>query len=309
MELKFLDSISGKLIFALASRQGMMTIGRSSGCDVVIPGCYSTVSSHHATIRDTGNSIEITDGDGHKPSTNGLFINGIKQASGSWTAVNPGTTIYLGKPGHAESILLEIGPPVRSAESGGDTPHGAGRAPRSITPLAGLGLKGTQNHAPERHWGSSVSDAMQRRLILIDQYLAQGYSLQKGLGAFPFFIGSGGRKHQISILKNPAGFSWIAFFFPFAVCAQIREWSFFYVISIVETISTLIAVVTGHDGGAAVGTAISIMYGIYFPYLRWIALDRNIPENPVGLSILLGIALTVLAALPSFAITYYSAIG
>ena len=76
MELKFLDSITGNPFAGHHSREGMMTIGRSSRCDVVIPARDSKVSSHHATMSSIVDSLDILDSEGHRLSTSWMFIDG-----------------------------------------------------------------------------------------------------------------------------------------------------------------------------------------------------------------------------------------
>ncbi len=307
MELKFLDPTTGKPIAEHNSREGTITIGRSSGCDVVIPARYSNISSLHATISSTGDLLDIIDGDGHIPSTNGLFINGCKQATGIWLGLTPGMNISFGKPELPTSVKLDIntnsGIPALSQSM-----HSGSEVPRK-TPSS----EGVSEHFHTVHMDQAsdnkVSEAMKLRLTAIDEHLSHGYTLQKDFGAFPVLIGSDNRRHNISIIKNPAGFSWIAFFFPFAVCTQIREWSYFYVSSIVFIIAALIAVSTGYDLSISAGMAISLMYGLYFPYLRHMARARNVREVSNGMSVIIGLLLSVLAAVPSFAIdiaAYYA---
>ena len=73
---------------------------------------------------------------------------------------------------------------------------------------------------------------MKSRLDRIDALISEGYTLNKIWGFYPDLKTSAGKSVDIfgSLfrLAGPAGFSWVAFFFPWAVCVQIREWSFFY---------------------------------------------------------------------------------
>ena len=154
----------------------------------------------------------------------------------------------------------------------------------------------------DRASGNNVSEAMKLRLNAIDEHLSYGYTLQKDFGAFPILIGSDNRRHNIYITENPAGFSWIAFFFPFAVCTQIREWSYFYVSSILGIIAALIADSTGYDPSTGASIALSLMYGVYFPYLRHMARVKNVREVSRGMSVIIGLLLCVLASVPSYVI-------
>ena len=90
----------------------------------------------------------------------------------------------------------------------------------------------------------SISAQMQSRLDRIDALIKEGHTLEKKWGYYPDLKTSSGKSVNIFgplfRLSGPAGFSWIAFFFPWAVCAQIREWSYFYfvcIFSLVETAS------------------------------------------------------------------------
>lgn len=70
--------ITGKPLAAHQSSEGMMIIGRSSRGEVVILAHYSTISGNHATMSPIDDSLEVIDADGHRPSTNCLFINGFR---------------------------------------------------------------------------------------------------------------------------------------------------------------------------------------------------------------------------------------
>jgi len=109
MKLNFLDPISSNSVLVTQTIQGLISIGRRPNCDVVIPNRYSSVSSCHASIRSIGDITEIIDGDGIKPSTNGIFIDGLKIVSGKWHSLKPGMTLSLGNYEQATSITLLLG--------------------------------------------------------------------------------------------------------------------------------------------------------------------------------------------------------
>jgi len=44
------------------------------------------------------------------------------------------------------------------------------------------------------------------------------------------------------------------------------------------------------------------MYGMYFPYLRYMAKEKNVEENSLGFSIVVGLLLAIVAAVPSIVI-------
>ena len=279
MELRFQDPLSGQPIAVLHSGQRTITIGRASSCDVVIPPKYSSVSSCHALINSKHDSFEIMDGDGRRPSTNGLYINGVRQSTGVWLSLKPGMNVSLGRPGLASSITLIVATEARKSLS----PDG-----RSASSLMEQSIgrdEGMPKQSPATYsqgLPNTISEAMRMRLERIDSHLSNGYALHKEPGVFPVFIGNNSRNHSITILDNPAGFSWIAFFFPFAVCTQIREWSYFYMTFVLFTIAAVINVMTKYDPSPAISMGIAVVYGMYYPYFRHMALTRGVKEISRG---------------------------
>ena len=146
----------------------------------------------------------------------------------------------------------------------------------------------------------STSQQMQKRLDKIQGLIDEGYTLEKKFG-FPLLKTSEGKSKPVGGFNSPTGFSWIAFFFPFAVCTKIREWSFFYISAIVFIVISLASLIIdpSYDlvRGATVG--IGVMYGVYYPYLRYLANEKGIEEIPILISILLGLFLSFLCILPS----------
>lgn len=150
----------------------------------------------------------------------------------------------------------------------------------------------------------AISPQMQTRLDSIDALAKNGYTIQKEFGAFPVLTSANGSKKPINIFSNPAGFSWIGFFFPFAVCAQIKEWSYFYVSGSILFLASIVSSVVHVNLSNASSITIAVMYGMYFPYLRYLARERNVEEVSVGLSILIGLLLALVAAIPSIIVDY-----
>ena len=146
----------------------------------------------------------------------------------------------------------------------------------------------------------STSLQMQKRLEKIQGLIDEGYTLEKKFG-FPVLKTSEGKSKPLGGFNSPTGFSWIAFFFPFAVCTQIREWSYFYITAIILIVISLVSLILDPLSdlyrGATVG--IGVMYGFYYPYLRYLANKKGIKDIPILISILLGLFLTFLCALPS----------
>ena len=136
----------------------------------------------------------------------------------------------------------------------------------------------------------AISRQMQARFDKIDSLVENGYSLQKMWGYYPNLVKPS--RESVNIFggffsfSGPAGFSWIAFFFPWAVCAQIREWSFFYFLGIFDLFSTIL--------NLSFNTSSNM-----FPYLRYMASNKGITELPKAASIFLGFTLCIVAAMPA----------
>ena len=73
-------------------------------------------------------------------------------------------------------------------------------------------------------------------------------------------------------------FSWIAFFFPFAVAAQIRHWNYFWLIGTFGFFIELFRLITKLDTLSFQELGIAILYGYWFPYQRWFFKKSNIEE-------------------------------
>lgn len=137
-------------------------------------------------------------------------------------------------------------------------------------------LDGVGNPNKMTAYKGTISPEMKKRLSAIQKILEEGYSLDKILNAFPELKNNSGRSVGPNSFRNPAGFSWVAFFFPFAVCTQIREWSYFYVSGIIYVLTSIISSVIKNDLSNVSNIAISLGYGIFFPYLRYIAVEKEV---------------------------------
>ncbi|MCP9909028.1 hypothetical protein KBZ15_03735 [Cyanobium sp. BA20m-p-22] len=144
----------------------------------------------------------------------------------------------------------------------------------------------------------TVSKEMLARLKAIDKLASQGYQVRKIWDAIPGLVGSSGIDKSV-LVSSPAGFSWIAFFFPFAVCAQIKEWSYFYVAGSLFLAGSVFYRASGWDPSYVISLAIAYQYGFYFPYLRWLSIQNNKPELDKGSSIILGLVLGFACIIPS----------
>ena len=147
----------------------------------------------------------------------------------------------------------------------------------------------------------TISPGMQLKIDKINKLIEEGYTLNKKNG-FIDFRNSSGKTVNIFGFTTPAGFSWIAFFFPFAVCTQIKEWSYFYFTGGVFAVLSIVNVATGFDWSSAGSIAISMTYGYIFPYLRKIASENGITENSKAKSIIIGLFLSIVCVIPSLII-------
>ena len=153
---------------------------------------------------------------------------------------------------------------------------------------------------------------MKIKLDRIDALISEGYTLNKTWGYYPDLKTSSGKSVNIfgSLfrLSGPAGFSWIAFFFPWAVCVQIREWPFFYSLFIFSLFDTILAIF--FEASTSIASLLSLLtcywYACMFPYLRYLAAKRNVNEISKISSILIGFALCLLALTPSLILAFAS---
>ena len=160
-------------------------------------------------------------------------------------------------------------------------------------------IEANQNSAPQKNpQMMTVSKEMLARLEAIDKLTSQGYQVKKIWDAIPTLTSSSGLDKSV-LVSSPTSFSWIAFFFPYAVCAQIKEWSYFYVAGSTYLAGSILYKITGWDPTFIVGLAVSYQYGFYFPYLRWLAIQDKRPELDKTSSIILGLLLSFACVLPS----------
>ena len=150
----------------------------------------------------------------------------------------------------------------------------------------------------------AISLQMQEKLNKIEKLIQSGYTLKKTNFGFVDFRNSSDKPVSIGGLKSPAGFSWIAFFFPFAVCSQIKEWSYFYINGCLFVILSIIHGATGNDLSSYGGIGLGVTYGYMFPYLRKIAKDDGTVDEPRVKFIIIGIFLSIVSVVPSLVIDF-----
>ena len=151
----------------------------------------------------------------------------------------------------------------------------------------------------------ALSPQMKLKMEKIDSLINQGYVLKTQFASlFPNLISPQGKSintYSGRYGDDPlAGFSWIAFFFPFALATQIRHWSYFWLFGIFAfLLDIFVAIPFDIDVNTGLGFAIGIFYGYTFPYQRWLFLKSNKKEIGVFKSIVIGLLLSIVAAIPS----------
>ena len=157
----------------------------------------------------------------------------------------------------------------------------------------------------------SLSTQMQTRVNKIESLIEKGYTLKtEHYDLIPNLTSPNGKKVNINRGMhgdNPLpNFSWIAFFFPFAVAAQIRHWSYFWYAGIVGFIIEAFSLAINSDSVSYAGIVISIFYAYWFPYHRWFFTKNNKEELGIIESILVGFGLSFVAAIPSAILIFSS---
>ena len=151
----------------------------------------------------------------------------------------------------------------------------------------------------------TLSPQMKLKMEKIDSLIDKGYALKTQFGTLiPNLISPQGKSINTFSRRygdDPlSGFSWIAFFFPFALATQIRHWSYFWFVGIIAFIFDIfVAIPFDIDINTGLGIGIGMFYGYTFPYQRWLFLKSNKKEIGVFKSIIIGLLLTIVAAIPS----------
>ena len=149
----------------------------------------------------------------------------------------------------------------------------------------------------------TISSQMQLKIDRIEALIQDGYTLSKTSLGFIDFRNSSGKPVNIigGFKSSPAGFSWAGFFFPFVVCAQIKEWSYFYVVGSFWVIMAIIEGLTQLpiSSNSSAGIPISMLYGYMLPYLRKMAKDNGTVDAPVWLSIFIGSLFSIVCMIPA----------
>mgnify|MGYP001471371462 CR=1 FL=1 len=155
----------------------------------------------------------------------------------------------------------------------------------------------------------AISTQMQERLNKIEFLIKKGYTLKTEFyNLIPKLTSPNGEivntykgSHKDELLPN---FSWIAFFFPFAVAAQIRNWNYFWLVGIFGFLVEMLSLITKLNSLSYAEVAIALLYGYWFPYQRWFFKKSNKEELGKIQSILVGIGLSIVASIPAVILLY-----
>ena len=154
----------------------------------------------------------------------------------------------------------------------------------------------------------AVSSEMKLRLDKIDTLVEKGYIVKtKGVFLFPTLISPQGKVVNAFLRGKYGddalpGFSWIAFFFPFVFATKIRYWKYFLLVGTVGLILSIIESIFNIDLSLTLSIGIPLYYGCYYPFQRWLFVKSNREEIGTTASVLLGILLSIAAAIPSLII-------
>jgi pSer/pThr/pTyr-binding forkhead associated (FHA) protein len=110
MEITVVNSETSKIIGVSSYAEGSTSIkiGRSKKADIVIDERHSSVSSYHLEVCVNNTIIQIKDGMGERPSTNGTYINQLRITSNRWVRISDEQKISLGNPMQRDSIAIKI---------------------------------------------------------------------------------------------------------------------------------------------------------------------------------------------------------
>ncbi len=85
-------------ILRLELKQPRHILGRDrTQADLVVPDNWQVISSYHAVLIKTGQDYQIYDGDGIKPSSNGLFLNYTRITPNTGYTLKDGIELHIGQ--------------------------------------------------------------------------------------------------------------------------------------------------------------------------------------------------------------------
>ena len=78
--------------------------------DLVLPGDWQMISGCHALLRRSGEDYCLYDGDGQKPSTNGIFLNRTRITPSKGYLLKHGAELRIGQNPHNQVTLIYRNP-------------------------------------------------------------------------------------------------------------------------------------------------------------------------------------------------------
>ncbi|MCT7965791.1 ATP-binding cassette domain-containing protein [Laspinema sp. D1] len=135
---------------------------RGSGADLLVPSDWQIIGRAHAVLTKVGSEYHIYDGDGQRPSTNGLFIDRTRITPKEGFLLRDGTQIRIGQNPKDQILLTYINP----------ASAGAPPTVRSLT-LAGRSVVLGRDPACNLQLDAPI---VSRRHAVIDNYTITDYS-------------------------------------------------------------------------------------------------------------------------------------
>jgi ABC transport system ATP-binding/permease protein len=98
-------------VLQLELKHQQHVLGRDrTRADLILPEAWRAVSGVHAVLRQKGDNYWIYDGDGQKPSTNGLFVDRTRITSNDGYCLQNGTAIKIGLDPKNQVLLTYFNP-------------------------------------------------------------------------------------------------------------------------------------------------------------------------------------------------------
>ncbi|MCT7982072.1 ATP-binding cassette domain-containing protein [Laspinema sp. A4] len=135
---------------------------RSSGADLLVPPDWQIIGRAHAVLSKVGSEYHIYDGDGQRPSTNGLFIDRTRITPKEGFLLRDGTQIRIGQNPKDQIFLTYINP----ASAG---------APPTVRSLSLTGRSVVLGRDPSCNLQLDAP-IVSRRHAIIDNYTITDYS-------------------------------------------------------------------------------------------------------------------------------------
>ncbi|MEG3844917.1 FHA domain-containing protein, partial [Microcoleus sp. herbarium14] len=103
-------------VLQLELKQPQHVLGRDrTRADLMLPEAWRAVSGVHAVLRQKGDNYWIYDGDGQKPSTNGLFVDRTRITPNDGYCLQNGTEIKIGLDPKNQVLVTYFNPTAKAA--------------------------------------------------------------------------------------------------------------------------------------------------------------------------------------------------